>query len=105
MTEEQQIAATIIEQLGGRKFIAMTGSKNFMTSKDDEGNNGLLMQLTRNQSGASYLRITLNSMDLYKMEFIKSRGMNLTTVKEFDGVYDDMLQKIFTEVTGLYTHL
>ena len=30
---------------------------------------------------------------------------DLKTVKKVDGVYDDMLQEVFTENTGLYTHL
>jgi len=30
--EQKQIAKTILEQLGGGKFIAMTGAKNFRRS-------------------------------------------------------------------------
>ena len=94
-----EIAKTILNQLGGNRFIAMTGSKQFIA-----GENSLSMKLTRNQSGANYLRITL-SLDLYKMEFISIRGAKMTTKKEYNQVYNDQLQSLFTDATGLYTYL
>ena len=69
------------------------------------GANYLTMKLTRNASSANYLRITLNSMDVYEMEFISIRGMKRTIKKKFENVYNDQLQKLFTEATGLYTSL
>jgi len=114
-TTSQQIAHEILNQLGGNKFIAMTGSKNFVSDT-----NSLRMSLTQNKARAKWLRITLNSMDTYKLEFITSKktlnkeyaaiGVKIydeqaITVKELDGVYCDQLQEIFTSVTGLYTHL
>ena len=95
-----QIANTILKQLGGNRFIAMTGSKNFIAGK-----NSLSMKLTRNQTGANYLRITLNSMDLYDMEFISMRGGNMKTKVESKGLYNDMLVREFEQQTGLYTKL
>jgi hypothetical protein len=94
----QEIASTILHQLGGNKFIAMTGSKNFIC-----GNRSLTMQLTRNLAGAKYLRITLNGNDLYNMEFIANKDLKVK-VKHED-VYNDMLQVMFTKSTGLYTYL
>jgi hypothetical protein len=99
--ESKQIAGTILQQLGGRKFIMMTGAKNFFCDGPSCG-----MKIMRNQSKANYLKITLNSLDLYDMEFFAiDRQFNHIHVQEFNGVYDDMLQSIFTKVTGLYTHL
>lgn len=49
------VAEQILLQLGGRKFVAMTGSKNFRAD-----GNTLRMQLVKNQSGANFLHITLN---------------------------------------------
>lgn len=95
-----KVANTILNQLGGRRFIAMTGSKNFIAS---EKNNSLSMKLTRNQSGANYLRISLTPLDVYKMEFISIRGNSMKTKVEFNDVYCDQLQELFTEATGLYT--
>jgi hypothetical protein len=95
------IAETILQQLGGRKFTVMTGSKNFISDE-----NKLTMKLVPNQSKTKYLTISLNSMDTYDMEFY-------TINKEFErkvkirkeGIYSEMLQSTFTEVTGLYTRL
>ena len=58
------VAQTILDQLGGNKFIAMTGSKNFLG-----GEKSLSMKLAKNQSGATHLRIELEPTDTYKMEF------------------------------------
>jgi hypothetical protein len=94
------VAETILRQLGGRRFAVMTGSKNFI-----DGGDSLSMKLTRNQSGANYLRITLTPADEYKMEFIKANAKGMKTIKELEGVYCDQLQNIFTDVTGMYTRL
>lgn len=103
MTQEQ--ATILLQQLGGNKFIAMTGSKNFVR---DENAKSLTMTLRRNNSGAAWLRISLNPFDTYTMEFIKYVSKPepaYPTIKKIEGVYADMLQDIFTTVTGLQTHL
>ena len=106
------IAQTILQQLGGNKFIAMTGSKNFTAL-----NSGLQMKLAKSKSKANILKITLNGTDLYDMEFIKftpykfniktmtERAEKIETVKKYEDVYYDMLQDIFTSETELRTSL
>jgi hypothetical protein len=107
------VAQTILEQLGGNKFIAMTGSKNFV-----DGENSLSMHLARNRSKAMFLKITLDGEDLYKMEFTKIKKTytkvegyprivkeTLATVKTVNGVYCDQLKEFFTDVTGMDTRL
>lgn len=96
----QEIAKEILNQLGGNRFIAMTGSKKFGADK-----NSLSMKLRHNKSGANYLRITLNVMDTYDMEFISVRGASRIVKKKLEGIYNDQLQAMFTDVTGLYTSL
>lgn len=101
MATDKSIAIEILKQLGGQRFIAMTGCYNFCC--DDRT---FMCHLRRNKSGAQYLKITLNSMDLYDIVFSRiNRKNELVIVKELNGYYDDMLQGMFTEVTGLYTHL
>ena len=46
------IAQTILQQIGGRRFTAMTGSRDFI----DMGN-GLRMSLARNKTSANRLDI------------------------------------------------
>ena len=106
------IANTILEQLGGNKFIAMTGAKNFLSD-----GNTLRMTLPKNRSKANRLYITLDATDTYTMHFFKFTAgrLNKTTfawtpdkqedIKIVSGVYADMLQKIFTATTGMATHL
>lgn len=106
------VAKTILEQLGGNKFIVMTGSKNFIGD-----NKSLTMSLARNASSANRLKITLTSMDDYNMEFYRFTGSRFNsktmtfsepkhkTIKEYKGVFCDQLQELFTEVTGMYTRL
>ena len=106
------VAQTILDQLGGNKFIVMTGSKNFTSD-----GNTLRMKLAKNRSKANNLKITLNAMDTYDMEFIQyipykfnfqtgeSRDEKISTVAKFDGVYCDQFQDLFTQATGLYTRL
>ena len=55
------IAQTILQQIGGRRFTAMTGSRDFI----DMGN-GLRMSLTRNKTSANRLDIIYDAgADLY----------------------------------------
>lgn len=107
MTTQQQpqVHIEILNQLGGRKFLVMTGTKNLVYCAKE--NNYLLMKLSRNVSGAQYLKITLTVFDTYTMVFSKvnNKTGEIKTVKEIENVYCDELQKVFTSVTGLYTIL
>tara|TARA_B100002019_G_scaffold287344_1_gene299187 strand:- start:321 stop:848 length:528 start_codon:yes stop_codon:yes gene_type:complete len=98
--ENKNIAKTILQQLGGNKFIAMTGAKNLGFT-----NNGLQMKIGRNSKGITHVIINLKSTDTYDMEFIKIRGTSYKVVKKLKGVYADQLQNIFTKFTGLRTRL
>jgi hypothetical protein len=95
-------AEEVLQQLGGRKFIAMTGANNFV--KNDKAKS-IIFKLPRAKSGIKYVRITLTSMDVYNIEFISARGSNIKTVATAKGVYNDELQSTFTQYTGLYTSL
>lgn len=96
------IAETILEQLGGNQFIAMTGSKNFFSI-----GNGLRMKLSRNKAKAQFLKIELTDTDLYSMTFFSAKTTDcdiILTIKEkIEGVYADQMFRIFEQVTGLLT--
>lgn len=111
-----RVADIILNQLGGNRFIVMTGSKNFVAD-----GNTLRMQLAKNASKANRLYITLDGDDTYTMRFFKytAGGLRInhkkgtatfvedktTEVKTVSGIYCDQLQEIFTATTGLYTRL
>ena len=97
-----QFAIDIMQQLGGSKFIAMTGSTGFVY---DNQTTSISMQLRRNLAKAKWLKITLTVMDVYTMQFFALKNNEPVIVKEFNNVYNDMLQGIFTNVTGLNTSL
>lgn len=107
-------ATTILNQLGGTRFVAMTGAKNF-TAID----NGIRFSIGRNASRANRVEITVNGLDLYDIKFIKHTDYSFKILKngtfketqasdkiieECNDYYCDMLQDAFTRVTGLYTH-
>lgn len=100
------IAKTILLQLGGNHFIVMTGSNNFVSLS-----HGLRMNLAMNKSSANRLSITLDeSKDTYVMHFYRQTmnkfgEIKMCDVAKYEDVYFDMLQPLFTKVTGMYTHL
>jgi hypothetical protein len=90
---------TILEQMGGLgKIKAMTGAYNFAYS--DEKKN--LSFMFKGSKKANCVRITLNAMDLYDVEFKKIWGMKMKDVETINDVYWDQLKSIFEETTGLY---
>ena len=95
------VARTILSQLGGNKFCAMTGAKNFIDTGD-----GLSMKIGRNKTSSHYLKITLNMMDLYDVRFSRVSPMGgERSVTEYNNVYNDSLVDVFEKHTGMYTSL
>ena len=132
MTRNQEVANTILQQLGGNKFIVMTGAKQFVAIE-----RGIRFRIGRNATRTNMMRITLRGDDTYKMEFIYIRNLpnpyslmakylgmgmdpmeierkvkqqtdpnkQMTVLKVYDGIYCDQLQELFKEYTKLYTRL
>lgn len=101
MTRNQEIAATILEQLGGRRFVAMTGAKNLVAIE-----NGLAMQIGRNAKSVTHIRIVLDlGADLYNVEALRCRGSTRKVVDTAEGLYADNLAETFEHMTGLATSL
>ena len=103
----QSQAKVLLKQLGGNKFIMMTGAKNFGL-----GPKGIGFKIGRNSKKINYIRIDLDrGKDLYNIEFIRMArkkgevSPTLKVVKKIKGVYADQLQKMFTKYTGMYTSL
>ena len=104
-----QVHQIILQQLGGNMFLTMTGC--YQLVYDGKKNNMLQMRLRRKKSGANFLKITLNGLDLYDIEFISKRWnqkqlkMIIKTKHEFNNIYDDQLREIYESTTGQYTSL
>lgn len=98
----QQIAGIILEQLGGNKFKAMTGAKNFMHGSGDD--HTLYFQIPR-ANRITHVSITLEPGDTYRMIFSRLRKLSRVIEYTAANVYADQLRSIFTEQTGLETSL
>ena len=98
------VANTILDQLGGNKFLVMTGAKNLVGTE-----NILQMTLPRVPGNkVNRLRVRLRGDDTYTVETFKFSSRTL----EAQGCWQDgrssmpdNLQAVFTSLTGLHTHL
>lgn len=93
---DKTVAIEILKQLGGNRFIAMTGAKNFACT-----DNSFLCQIPMKKDRISHIKITLNAMDTYDLEFLSAWGGDLKTVATFEGAYNDMLRNVVSSRTGL----
>ncbi|PCJ68246.1 MAG: hypothetical protein COA62_15900 [Rhodobiaceae bacterium] len=92
-------AKTILEQLGGNRFIAMTGAKMLVNHGD-----ALSFRLPRGTTNkANHVKVTLDALDTHTVTFTKIRGTDFKEVSSHEGVYNDSLQEVFTSETGLFT--
>ncbi len=91
-----QVAQTILTQLGGKQFVAMTGADYFAA----DGNS--LKFMFKGCKTANKCLIVLNEWDTYDVSFYRLYGMKCPQVGETQtGVQAGELQRVFTEATGL----
>lgn len=100
LTAEQakETSLTILEQLGGNKFIVFVGASHMGFDSD-----GSLSFRFKMNPKVNYMKITLNGLDLYDVTFWKV-GKICKQISEHKNIYFDMLQPLFTKETGLLTH-
>src|ERR1700720_300972 len=97
-TRNQEIAKTILEQMGGGRLAVLTGAFNFYAVDQ-----GLQFQLNHGaKDSINKVRIVLTCMDDYSVTFYRGAGIEVSHVP---GVYAEDLQNIFEAATGLYTSL
>lgn len=98
------VAKTILSQLGGNKFMAMTGAKNFLGSE-----NALTFRLPGaggfTKNGINHVRIELTPLDDYTVTFSRIRGSKVIEIAKHEGAYAEDLQGLFLNETGLETRL
>jgi len=93
------VAQTILDQLGGRRFLAMTGAKDLVGSE-----NSLAMRVPGARK-LNMVRVTLTGADDYTVETMKYRSLTVTSVATETGIYAEELRSSFERMTGLYTSL
>lgn len=97
--ERLQIARTIQHQLGGSRFVVMTGAKDFLALES-----GLQFMIPRTNN-IRKVRIILQNNDLYTVEYYSVHKAEAKLRSRTEDLYADQLQDNFTLATGLYTHL
>jgi hypothetical protein len=97
-TANPTIAQQILTQLGGNKFVAMTGASCYA-----DGNT--LIAKFKGSKIANIMYVTLNDSDLYDVKICKFRGLEVKTIKEVSGAFAEMLKPIFEQTTKLKTSL
>lgn len=97
MATDMTIANTILAQLGGAKFRAMTGAHSFTGDA-----HALTFKFPNGRAKVFACKIRLNAMDTYDVEFFKKDGKYNVVMSDYlEGVYADMLGDMFTRITGL----
>jgi len=99
----QAVSQTILKQLGGQRFVTMTGANSFTYA----ANGALTFRIPRRpgpQGRIRKVKIILNDNDLYVMEFYKvEKDYSVSLVERVEDIYADQLETIFTKHTGLHT--
>lgn len=96
---------TIYTQLGGTRFAVMTGACNLVGSDKDLS---FKVPSCMCKNKATHVRIRLEEpTDTYTVEFLRfsPRALSFTTISKHEGIQAHALQTLFTEQTGLDTHL
>jgi hypothetical protein len=97
--EMNQVAQTIIDQLGGAgKLTAMTGAHSFLDLND-----GVQFQFKGSRK-ANCMIVKLDPSDTYAVEFWRT-GKNMKCVLGIVNVYAEDLKPLFERTTGLYLSL
>jgi hypothetical protein len=99
------VAATILDQLGDNRFLAMTGARNLVGGADD-----LRFHLPRVKTKwgvADRFWIKLEADDTYTLEAGRydHKAMEVKRVCRAETIYVENLQATFTTMTGLRTRL
>ncbi len=99
MTQDQEIAKTILEQLG-RQIQPMIGLKHPVAIE-----NGLQFGFMKGNQGINKVQIVLNARDTYDMKFWRIGRTRSSEITGAGDIYDHQLNSVFEDITGLSTHL
>ena len=97
-TDSQTIATEILNQLGGNRFVAMTGARHIA---HDAGALRFRLPSRFAARGINFVCVKLTANDDYTVEYGTLRGLNYRVVEVQENVYCDTLRASFKAATGL----
>jgi hypothetical protein len=96
---DMSVANEILRQLGGNKFVVMTGAKNLLGDR-----NYLAFSIGGGaKDKINFVKITLNGKDYYDIEFgkkSKNAEIGYKKIKEVEDIDVENLRRVFTQYTG-----
>ena len=105
--KDKQIAVTILQQIGGKALYMIGARKKKMAVIK----NGVVFKIGRNSKRINKVKITLNSMDTYDIEYwysafsMKTLEDKSKLISSDKGIYCDGLKQSIEGNTGMYTNL
>ena len=103
----KKVSDEILKQLGGNKFIAMTGAKDFSYGTE-KGGDYLSMRLPSKGRKPNTVKIVYDrAKDLYALEFYKinAKKAQVKLLHRANGVDAEGMRSVFTDKTGLLLSL
>ena len=102
MSQDLPVARTILSQLGGRMFVALTGSTHFVGDATS-----LSFRVGENPKAITHAKVNLQPDDTYTLVFQAYHPKTHDIIHEetLPNVYCDQLKDIFEDRTGLYVSL
>ena len=97
---QQEVAHTIFDQLGGKRFAMITGSKDFKLLNDDKGIGITFITPRTRPNLIDRIKIYLSPLDTYNFEFYSGER-----VIEKNNIYVDNMHDVIEDVAGFYTTL
>lgn len=97
------VAEQILADLGGNRFLAMTGARDLMHSDVECGS--LFFKIGRNEAGVTAVEVRLTARDTYSVRFFAGRGVKMLERCKVNDVYTNALRDVFEGVTGMRTSL
>lgn len=88
---------TILQQLGGNRFLAMTGAKDLLSYP-----RGLQMSVARRKV---FVEVDANDTYTVRAGRFNRKTFAFVVLAEETGIYADQLRAAFTRITGLETSL
>lgn len=91
----------MLQQLGGSRFIAMTGAKDFLSGDNPDPMLRMRLPAGMTKDRGSFMEIHLEPTDTYRLTFFKLWKGQRRLIEQRRGVYVEQLREAFTEMTGL----